>query len=400
MTLAPRGLLALALLAGAACRDPEGGDGAGEYEHGVDTPASAHPPAASCPPGAPVLGSAGANEQVNLTWASNGAESFVDDYLYFVIPDDILSLLIAVEHGAEYTALNHMAIDGEPYVDLLNAIGEPPFYHWPVGVAAVTMPISAETIPRGGCLAVDPVVYADVAGETGVLHLVSRRGPSQPSEIDVNVFVVGDTAIAESDVMAAVARMGEVYVQGGTATIGDVAFATLEWPRAVVDSEGQEADALRALTTDVDPGAINLLFVQDFTEVGTLGIAAGIPGPNGVTGTAASAVMISVDSHLDGDGETVLTDLMGETLAHEVGHQLGLFHTSESDGLEHDPIDDTLECGAEHDLDGDEELTAEECEASGGRNFMFWISAETFGQFEMSPTQARILRDCVIARPQ
>ena len=402
MTLASRGLLALGFLVGAGCQDQGPGEDSatGEYEQGVETPASTHPPEATCPAGAPVLGSTGAIEKVQLSWTSNGAQSYVDDYLYFVIPDDILSLLIAVEHGAEYTALNRLAIDGEPMIDLIGAIGEAPFYHWPVEVASVAMPISEVTVPHGGCLAVDPVVYADVGGQTGLLHLISRRGPSQPSILDVNVFVVGDTSIPEADVMAAVTRMSEVYVQGGTATIGAINFATLDWPRAVVDSEGQEADELRALTAGAAPTAINLLFVQDFTETGTLGIAAGIPGPNGVPGTAASAVMISVDTHLDGDGATLLTDLMGETMAHEVGHQLGLFHTSESDGTEHDPISDTLECDAERDADGDGEVSAEECEAAGGRNFMFWTAAESFGQFEMSPTQAAILRDSVIARPQ
>jgi len=401
MTLVSRRLLASGLLAGLGCHHDEAqGDESGAYEQGVDTPASARPPASTCPEGAPVLGSSGPFERVELPWDSNGAQSYLADYLYFVVPDDILSLLIAVEHGAEYTALNSMAIDGEPMIDLLGAIGEPPFYHWPVEVASVAMPISEETVPRGSCLAVDPVVYADVAGQTGVLHLVSRRGPAQPSAIAVNVFVVGDTAIAEADAMAAVARMGEVYVQGGAPAIGDVAFSTIEWPRSVVDSEGQEPDELRALTAGAEPAAISLLFVQDFTEVGTLGIAAGIPGPNGVSGTAASAVMISVDSHLDGDGATLLTDLMGETMAHEIGHQIGLYHTTESDGLYHDPIDDTPECGVEYDDDGDGELFAEECEAVGGRNFMFWTAAEAFGQFEMSPTQAKILRDSVIARPQ
>ena len=138
--------------------------------------------------------------------------------------------------------------------------------------------------------------------------------------------------------------------------------------------------------------------VQDFNEVGTLGFAAGIPGPNGVTGTAASGVMISVDTHLDGDGTTVLTDLMGETMAHEIGHQIGLFHTTEDTGVEFDGIGDTPECGLEFDTDRDDEMSAEECEALDGRNFMFWTSSDEFGQFEMSPIQAMVLRDSVIAR--
>jgi hypothetical protein len=264
----------------------------------------------------------------------------------------------------------------------------------------VAMPFSSQTMPQGGCLAIDPVVYADVAGQTGTLHLVTRRGPSVPSTIDVNVFVVGGTSIAEADVMAALDHMSTVYAGGGTAAIGAVAISTLDWPDPFVDAEGAEADELRALAIADNATALNVLFVQDFNEVGTLGIAAGIPGPNGIPGTAASAVMVSVDTHLDGDGETLLTEMMGETMAHEIGHQLGLFHTSEEDGLSHDGIADTPDCGIELDVDGDGELTAEECEALDGRNFMFWSSSEEFGQFEMSPTQAMVLRDSVIARPQ
>ena len=393
-------VLTLALALPLACA---GDDDEEEEDYaGVDTPASRHEPAASCPASAPVLGSAGTTrvDHFDLAWRSNGYESYLDDYQYFVIPDDILSILIAVEQGAEYTALNGMTIDGEWLVDLPNAIGEAPFYHWPVEVASVTMPISNETAAHGGCLALDPVAYADASGQTGELHIVTRRGDSSASSIDVNVFVVGSTDIAEADVMAALTRMSEVYAGGGAATIGNVSIATLDWPDPYVDSEGAEANELRATAIGDDPGALNLLFVQDFNEVGTLGIAAGIPGPNGISGTAASAVMVAVDTHLDAEGSALLTDLMGETMAHEIGHQIGLFHTSEGDGVGFDPITDTPECTSDFDLDGDDELTAEECEAADGRNFMFWSSSDEFGQFEMSPIQSAVLRDSVIARPQ
>jgi hypothetical protein len=395
-----RGLLLLALFTTVACHRGDEEE-LTPYEYGVDTPASAHEPAATCPSDAPILGQPDTttHEQITLTWTSNGDESYVGDYLYFVIPDDILSLLVAVEHGSEYTAINNMAIDGGRLVDLPNAIGEAPFYHWPVAVASVAMPISVETRPTPGCLAIDPVVYAAAQGQTGSLHIVTRRGTSSASLIDVNVFVVGDTLLADADVMAALTHMGELYDDGGAAGIGNVAFSTIDWDDPYVDSEGVEADEVRALAVGDNPAALNVLFVQDFNEVGTLGIAAGTPGPNGIGGTAASAVMVSVDTHLDGDGVTLLTDLMGETMAHEIGHQLGLFHTTEAEGLEHDGISDTPDCGVENDADGDGEMTAEECEALDGRNFMFWTSAYEFGQFEVSPTQAMVLRDSVIARP-
>ena len=41
---------------------------------------------------------------------------------------------------------------------------------------------------------------------------------------------------------------------------------------------------------------------------------------------------------------TLDAQLLGETAAHEMGHQLGLFHTTESGGTQFDILSDTLEC--------------------------------------------------------
>ena len=369
---------------------------------GVPTPASDHAPAVVCPADAPTLGVAGETraERFELPWTSDGLDSFVADYQYFTVPDDVLSLLVAVEQGSELSAINILALDGDKLIDRLADPSAAPFFHEPIEVASVTLPINAQTRPHGGCLAIDPVVYADVRAQTGSLHIVTRRGPSVATQLDVNVFVVGATEISDADIMAALTHMDGIYAGGGAATLGEVVSATLDWPSAYVDAEGSEAAALRAAALADNPSALNVLFVQDFNEVGTLGIAAGTPGPNGVSGTAASAVMVSVDTHLDGQGQALLTTLMGETLAHELGHQIGLFHTTEAEGDVHDPIDDTPECAPSSDDDRDKELSAEECEAADGRNFMFWTAAEQFEQREMSPVQVEVLRDSVIARPQ
>ena len=141
---------------------------------------------------------------------------------------------------------------------------------------------------------------------------------------------------------------------------------------------------------------LNIYFVQDFTEVGTLGFAPGIPGPSGVHGTAASGLVISLDSHVDDEGALDLT-AMGETIAHEIGHQLGLFHTTESDGSGHDILDDTAECPAERDTDGDGEVSADECLDAGAANVMFWTSGD-LRQTRLSPTQTEILASSPVAR--
>ena len=157
-----------------------------------------------------------------------------------------------------------------------------------------------------------------------------------------------------------------------------------------VNSEGADIEALRSTGLDTSEASITVFFITDFLDdAGTLGIAAAIPGPNGVLGTEASGVVLSVESHRYFEGG-LDTTMLGETMAHEVGHQIGLFHTSEAGGDGFDPIEDTPECGLDRDLDGNGVVSAEECEDRDGRNFMFWTAGE-FSQNEMSSAQSDVL---------
>jgi hypothetical protein len=67
---------------------------------------------------------------------------------------------------------------------------------------------------------------------------------------------------------------------------------------------------------------------------------------------------------------------IGEMLAHESAHYLGLRHTSEFDGLRHDPLADTAECPAERSSqmssDGTPVLSAEDCADLDGGNLLFY----------------------------
>ena len=97
--------------------------------------------------------------------------------------------------------------------------------------------------------------------------------------------------------------------------------------------------------------SVNLFFVDDLDGYGLsglLGKAAGIPGSAGVQ-SAFNGVLISLSGHevyhhLD-------DNLLAETIAHESGHFLGLFHTSESNGKLFDPLSDTPECPDSQDRD-------------------------------------------------
>lgn len=113
----------------------------------------------------------------------------------------------------------------------------------------------------------------------------------------------------------------------------------------------------RLLTVGIDEAVLPVLWMRDIE--GAFGIAGGIPGPWGVTGTEGTGVGLSVDAAV-GEGS------VPGTLAHEIGHFLGLYHTVELDGSQINPLTDTPTC---EDDDGDGLVAPWECD---GTNFMFW----------------------------
>ena len=106
--------------------------------------------------------------------------------------------------------------------------------------------------------------------------------------------------------------------------------------------------------------------VLDDSDTALHGIAGGIPGA--LTNGNRGVILVSWVSHAGGDA--VFNDkeikLLGETVAHELGHYLGLYHPiDDSEGLQqnfdlYDNLADTPEC-----------TTTGECEPLLGQNLMF-----------------------------
>ncbi|MFK7987382.1 MAG: hypothetical protein AB8I08_15280 [Sandaracinaceae bacterium] len=347
-------------------------------------------------PDALILGRAGAVERdvfdVPFSWGDGWS---VGEPITVAVPADLTGLTIAVVSGEVETGLNRVTLDGRTLLDverddpdLGGTVG--PFFHVPVPAGALAFPMGPGSELTAGCLTVVPAALEDLT--TARLTFVSRRLP-RGGAMGINAIVVGDSDIDEDALSIAFQGTEGVFDE---LTVGPVEVHALDWDSPFVASEGAGINALRAAFVSEDPSRLNVFFVQDFLEEGTLGFAAGIPGPNGLQGTAASGVVISLDSHLDADGALDLAT-MGETIAHEIGHQLGLFHTTEEDGLGHDALDGTPECGAEHDADGDGSLTTEECVGRGARNVMFWTSGDV-RQTEMSADQTEVIASSVVVQ--
>ncbi len=156
------------------------------------------------------------------------------------------------------------------------------------------------------------------------------------------------------------------------------------------DDAGMQAifGALRQATS---PG-LNYVLVDRMSTGGSqpIGYAGGLPGPPPVDGVGATGVLCSVGDYYAG-GETTGVPL-GLTFAHEGGHYLGLYHTTERSGdgpTDHDPIGDTPVCAQ---LDAQGEHGTDVCAGGGGsENILFWAPQPYLEGHGGDPTFSRVL---------
>jgi hypothetical protein len=164
----------------------------------------------------------------------------------------------------------------------------------------------------------------------------------------------------------------------------------------VIDDDGELGDLLARLDAAGRPqiAAHAILVHRIAMGPGTTVVArsTGIPGaPAHPTLRRRSALVLALDSLPKADAAA------GAVLAHELGHLLGLAHTSEANGEQHDAIADTPEClpeAAANVVDGIEPLlSAEDCADLDGTNLMFYTPSVTGLSQEMLTEGQRFVID-------
>ncbi len=166
---------------------------------------------------------------------------------------------------------------------------------------------------------------------------------------------------------------------------------------AVLNDDAETA-ALMAHLAAEDAGdgarALHVVFVAsiDAGDGKTVrGKTTGLPGPPAHPELMRrGAVILALDTL------PVSAGRIGEALAHEAAHYLGLRHTSEFDGLRHDPLMDTPECPAERSTqtssDGTPVLSAADCADLDGSNLLFYTPpVQAVAQDELSVDQQFVL---------
>ncbi|MFN7143525.1 MAG: hypothetical protein ACK4YP_07115 [Myxococcota bacterium] len=199
----------------------------------------------------------------------------------------------------------------------------------------------------GEDVTIEVLTRADPAFERGALRAVIAYAEGVREEDGV-----------EDAVEAAVDYWVELYAEFGV--VLEPEFTDIAVDPSLPDTyEGLEE--IRRFHEDRDERSVLMIVGEDIAGDEFLyGEAGGIPGPYAAADHAAVEVSWLANAGPDGEFQEADILLFGETMAHEVGHYLGLFHPVE-DGFEYwDALEDTADCTG-----------YSRCESELGSNLMF-----------------------------
>ncbi len=175
-----------------------------------------------------------------------------------------------------------------------------------------------------------------------------------PTEIDLNIYLVGvpgidaSNAATQPDMQAVIDGAEEIYQQAGI-SFGEINYLSVS---SQVEQQYQdiysEQDISSLAAESSSPGSTaddalsaNVFITRSFQMGGALGLSLGIPGVPGWHGTGLSGVAMTGE---DIGGSWGGNELTAAVLAHELGHFLGLFHTTEMGGQTLNPLEDIEQC--------------------------------------------------------
>lgn len=235
------------------------------------------------------------------------------------------------------------------------------------------------------------------------LDIVVRNGPSPnlqanfPATLKIKPFLTS-TTITERELDLVLSQI-EKIANDNKIKVEIDPITVITDPRFEEVSRDFENVDTAALVTMGDADKVNLFFLEGFSGFNggsLIGISAGLPGTMGIKGKFNGVLINATVTRVGPDDFYARTT--AEITFHEMGHFLGLFHTSERLFGVNDVIDDTPECtAAEHDVNNNSIADIPEC--PDGFNLMFWNIDLSTPKEVMSNDQRTTIYYSPIARP-
>lgn len=356
-----------------------------------------------------VLGTAGqvTHQTLAFDWQTreedaDGEFFSLNKPLRFLVPGDARSVVVTLNEPGATPVLAEIALNSYPVFTLFDDRTRPPLskgiYAWDDVVSAI-LPSNEKSAPGNRCLDIFPGLIGGSFSKEATLDVVTNRLPTPATPgFDVNVIVVGETGLGNENIIAVLEATSALFRAGNGPQIRNYTIERLTGPETLVleSAEFRSLVALESAPERAVPIVLvnNLILDELDDDLVLLGIAGGIPAAP-YQGTRGSSLVVAVEPHTFQQGGSTLlsTSMFSSTIAHELGHMFGLFHTTEQDGEEHDPIGDTPQCTLEgRDANENDRVDVEECQGAGADNLMFW-GADEGSPGLLSATQSMILRN-------